>query len=88
MCEHKRFGPKVYVCTEFFGEPLSIHKTKGGHGIGSHVPGFLSLFLSRLRNVGEQVDYASFPVENFFSFFFLVWRNSVSAMMDKKRNKT
>ena len=71
MCEHKRFGPKVCVCTEFFGETFSIHKTKGGHGIGSHVPGFLSLFLSRLRNVGEEVDYASFPVKNIFFLSFL-----------------
>ena len=71
MCEHKRFGPKVCVCTEFFGETFSIDKTKGGHGIGSHVPGFLSLFLSRLRNVGEEVDYASFPVKNIFFLSFL-----------------
>ena len=76
------------VCTEFFGETCSIHKTKGGHGIDSHVLGFISLFLSRLRNVGEEVDYASFPVENIFFFLFFVWRNSVSAVLDKIRNKT
>ena len=55
----------------FFGETSSIHKTKGGHGIGNHVPKFLSLFRSRLRSVGKEVDYASFPFEkNFFFLFF------------------
>ena len=34
---------KYLYAQSFFGETFSIHKTKGGHGIGSHVPGLMIL---------------------------------------------